>query len=75
MSMMSAPIDSAVAHVGFHFGASFIEVSRFCDAVRSGSQAEVDVHDGLRSVLIGVAAHKSIDEGRPIAIGDILSPL
>lgn len=72
LTAVPAPIDPAVNHVGFHFGASFIEVSRFCDAVRNGARPEVNVWDGLRSVLIGVAAHRSIDEGRPIAISEIL---
>jgi predicted dehydrogenase len=72
MNAVPAPIDESVKHVGFHFGASFIEVSKFCDAVRSGSAPDVDVRDGLRSVLVGVAAHRSIDEGRPVAISELL---
>lgn len=64
-------IDLSVAHVGFHFGASFVEVARFCDAVRSGAMPEVDVQAGLMSVAIGVAAHQSIDEGRPIDMSEL----
>ena len=63
-------IDSAVAHVGFHFGASFIECRRFVDAVLTNSKPEVSVVDGLWSVLIGAAAHKSIDEQRPVLISE-----
>lgn len=63
-------IDPAVAHVGFHFGASFIECRRFVDAVMENSQPEVSVVDGLWSVLIGAAAHKSIDEQRPVLISE-----
>lgn len=73
MISVPAPIDESVNHVGFHFGASFVEVSKFCDAVRSGSTPDVDVHDGLRSVLVGVAAHRSIDDGRPVAISELIS--
>jgi len=64
------PLDLSVAHVGFHFGASFIEVARFCDAVRGGSAAEVDVRDGLWSVVVGAAAHRAIDERRPVEIAE-----
>ena len=32
-----------------------------------------DVRDGAMSVLIGIAARKSIDEGRPIRIADLTS--
>jgi predicted dehydrogenase len=67
-----APIDESVNHIGFHFGASFVEVSKFCDAIRTGSPPDVDVRDGLRSVLVGVAAHRSIDEGRPVAISELM---
>ena len=63
-------IDPSVAHVGFHFGASYIECARFVDAVRTGSPAEVTVEDGLWSVVIGAAAHRSIDEGRVVGIAE-----
>ena len=72
VSAVPAPIDPMVAHVGFHFGASYVEVARFCDAVRNGTPAEVDVTDGLMSVVIGAAAHLSIDEGRPVTIEELL---
>ncbi len=67
----SATIDPSIAHVGFHFGASFVEVARFCDAIRLGAKPEVDVHAGLASVAIGVAAHRSIEEGRPIEMSEL----
>lgn len=63
-------IDPAVAHVGFHFGASFIECHRFVDAVLNNTPPEVNVTDGLWSVVIGAAAHKSIDEQRPVLISE-----
>lgn len=66
-----AEIDESVAHVGFHFGASYVELSRFVDAVRDGRAPEVDVRAGLMSVAIGVAAHRSIDEGRPIMMSEL----
>ena len=63
-------IDSDVGHVGFHFGASFIECKRFIDAVANGTNPEVTVEDGLWSVVIGAAAHRSIDEGRVVEISE-----
>ena len=63
-------ISQDVAHVGFHFGASFIECKKFIEAVRSGTSPEVDVHDGLWSVVIGAAAHRSIDEARSVDISE-----
>jgi predicted dehydrogenase len=63
-------MDPSVAHAGFHFGASYVEVARFCDAVRDGTGAEVNVSDGLWSVAVGAAAHRSIDEGRPVMLSE-----
>jgi predicted dehydrogenase len=68
---LPAPMDESVAHVGFHFGASYVEMARFCEAVRNDSPPEVDVRAGLSSVAIGVAAHRSIDEGRPILMSEL----
>jgi predicted dehydrogenase len=65
-----APIDPMVAHTGFHFGASYVEVARFCEAVRTGGSAEVTTSDGLWSVAVGAAAHRSIDEGRPVSLAE-----
>ena len=65
---VSIPPD--VAHVGFHFGASFIECKRFVDAVLNNRPPEVDVVDGLWSVVIGAAAHRSIDERRIVEIAE-----
>jgi myo-inositol 2-dehydrogenase/D-chiro-inositol 1-dehydrogenase len=59
-----------VGHVGFHFGASYIECRKFVDAVTSGSRPEVGVEDGLWSVVVGAAAHRSIDEGRIVEISE-----
>lgn len=67
---ISVGIDPSVAHVGFHFGASFIECRRFVDAVLQNSVPEVSVTDGLWSVVIGAAAHKSIEEQRPVLISE-----
>jgi predicted dehydrogenase len=63
------PVDS-VGHVGFHHGASWVECRRFVDAVLDGGTAEVGVSDGLWSVAVGAAAHRSIDEGRVVSLSE-----
>jgi predicted dehydrogenase len=63
-------IDPDIAHVGFHFGASFLECKKFVDAVMSGSSPAVTVEDGLWSVVVGAAAHRSIDERRSVDISE-----
>ena len=62
--------DEDVGHVGFHHGASYVELRRFIDAVRGNGAVEVDAAAGLWSVVIGAAAHRSIDERRPVDIAE-----
>ncbi len=64
--------DPRVAYEGFHHGSSYLEHLDFLDAVRSGTAPEVGVADGLRSVALGVAAHRSIDEGRAVTLEEVL---
>ena len=35
---------------------------------------EVTVEDGLWSVAVGAAAHRSIDEGRAVTLDEVLAP-
>ena len=63
--------DARVAHEGLHHGASYIEHLLFLEAIRHGGTPEVTVQDGLLSVAVGVAAHRSIDEGRPVALAEL----
>jgi predicted dehydrogenase len=64
--------DTAIRYPGHHFGASYLEHLRFADAVRHGKPAEIPLDEGLRAVATGLAAHRSIDEGRAVALSEIL---
>ena len=64
--------DDAILHRGLHHGASYLEHVGFAEAIRTAAPAAVTLHDGLMSVAVGVAAHRSIDEGRPVTIEEIL---
>jgi myo-inositol 2-dehydrogenase / D-chiro-inositol 1-dehydrogenase len=64
--------DTNIAYAGQHFGASFIEHQRFAQAIREGRPAEVTLEEGLRSVATGLAAHSSIDQGRVVALSEVL---
>ena len=65
---IAAPLDPRVAYEGFHRGSSFLSHLRFISCVRDGRPAEVTVDDGLWSVAMGAAAHRSIDESRPVLL-------
>lgn len=64
--------DDRVAYEGFHHGSSYLEHLDLLAAVRGGGTAGVDVADGLLSVAMGVAAHRSIDEGRVVDLDEVL---
>lgn len=66
--------DDRVRHVGHHHGASYLEHVDFCAAVREGTRPRVTVDDGLWSVAMGAAAHRSIDEGRPVRLDEMGLP-
>lgn len=63
--------DLSVKYLGHHYGASYIEHVKFRDAILNKTPAEVTLKDGATSVITGLAAHKSIREGRPVKISEI----
>ncbi|MEL7156413.1 MAG: Gfo/Idh/MocA family oxidoreductase [Actinomycetota bacterium] len=62
-----------IAFAGLHHGSSYLEHLAFIEAVRTGGPPPVTLDDGLWSVAIGVAAHRSIDEGRPVLMEEVLA--
>ena len=64
--------DTSIKYIGQHFGASYIEHQKFAHALRNGLPPEIPLEEGLRAVATGLAAHKSIDEGRVVALSEVL---
>lgn len=64
----------AVTYAGLHGGSSFVEHLRFRAAVLSGRPPDVTLADGLLSVAIGAAAHRSIAEHRRVDLAEFLRP-
>ena len=62
---------SDVPYMGHHHGSSYLEHVDFAEAIRTGGQAKVSIEDGLLSVAVGAAAHRSIDERRPVDIAEM----
>lgn len=67
---VSAATDERIGFVGFHHGASFLEHAAFVEAIGTGAAPAVTLEDGLWSVAVGAAAHRSIDEGRPVRLDE-----
>lgn len=66
----------SVDHVvvaGHHHGSSYFEHVEFVAAIHNGGSAAVTLDDGLWSVAVGEAAHRSIDEGRPVLLEDVVA--
>ena len=63
--------DTNIRYAGAHFGASYIEHQRFAAALREGRPAEIPLEEGLRSVATGIAAHRSIAEGRVVDMAEV----
>ena len=68
------PVRTSAPVVGHHHGSSYIELQRFRGAAVAGTPAECTPADGLWSVAMGQAAHRSIDEARPVAMSELLTP-
>ena len=66
-------VDDRIAYEGFHHGASYLEHLDFLAAIRTGGAPGVTVADGLVSVAMGVAAHRSIDERRVVTVDEVLA--
>ena len=64
--------DTNIRYLGQHFGASYIEHQKFARAVREGLPSEIPLDEGLRAVAVGLAAHRSIETGAPVALRDML---
>ena len=67
-----ADLPSDLQHQGAHHGSSWREHVAMQQAIRNNMPAEVTLHDGLMSVAMGEAAHRSIAAHRPIAMSEIL---
>jgi predicted dehydrogenase len=66
-------VDDDVRHVGLHHGASYLEHVAFRDAIVHRRPAAVTLDDGLWSVAVGEAAHRSIEEGRAVELAEVVS--
>jgi myo-inositol 2-dehydrogenase/D-chiro-inositol 1-dehydrogenase len=65
-----APMDPRVPYPDFHQGASYMEHLHLADAIRAGKPASVTLTEGMWAVATGAAAHRSIDERRPVELSE-----
>jgi len=63
---ISVPDD--LLEAGDHNGATYFQHQRFLDVVRGAAVPEVDLEDGKRAVLMGLAAQQAAAEGRVVTL-------
>jgi predicted dehydrogenase len=64
--------DDRIKYPGFHYGASYLEHLEFFHAMKEGHNPEVSLEEGMRSVAVGLAAHRSIETGRVVEISEVM---
>lgn len=63
-------VPQKILALGHHHGATWHQHKAFMKALKNGTEAEVTALDGLKAVAMGLAAHRSIDEGRPVEMSE-----
>ncbi len=61
-------VDEKILQAGDHHGSTYFQHLGFHKAVTAGGKVDVTLEDGLKSVLIGLAAEQSAREGRAISL-------
>ncbi|KAL3617910.1 hypothetical protein CASFOL_038231 [Castilleja foliolosa] len=66
--------DNRIKYDGLHHGSSYLEHLQFLSAIigKVTQAPAVDLHDGLISVAIGVAAQLSIEKGRFVSMEEVM---
>ncbi|MGI9493760.1 MAG: Gfo/Idh/MocA family protein [Geminicoccaceae bacterium] len=64
----TVPVDPGLLEIGDHNGATYFQHERFLRMLQEGGEPEVTVEDGLRAVIMGAAAERSIIEGTPVPL-------
>ena len=67
---LEIPVDAALLAAGDHNGSTYYQHRRFFDLVRgvAGQPVEVGLDDGLKAVLIGLAAEQSARAGQAVSL-------
>ena len=66
-------VEARLLEAGNHCGATYEEVKAFADAALGALPPTVTLGDGSKAVLLGLAAHRSIDTGMPVMWSDMLA--
>lgn len=62
------PVDDTLLAAGDHNGSTFYQHLGFYNAITKGSKVEVSIEDGLKAVVIGLAAQHSAKTGNAVEL-------
>jgi predicted dehydrogenase len=68
--LQEIPVDSTLLAAGDHNGSTYYQHVGFRTAILEGAPVEVTMADGLRAVVIGMAAQASIEQGQAMLLTD-----
>ena len=63
---LEVPVDPKLLEAGDHNGSTFYQHERFARVLRGEQSVEVTLQDGIKAVLVGLAAQRSIETGEAI---------
>ena len=63
---LTVPVDPKLLEAGDHNCSTFYQHERFARVIRGEQSVEGSLQDGLKAVLIGLVAHRSIETGKAI---------
>lgn len=67
---LDIPVDETLLAAGDHNGSTYYQHLGFFRAITEGSAVDVTVNDGLKAVILGLAAQESARTGRAVEITD-----
>ena len=63
---LDVPVDSKLLEAGDHNGSTFYQHEKFARVLRGKQLVEVSLQDGIKAVMVGLAAQRSIETGEAI---------
>ena len=63
-------VPAEILALGSHHGATWHQHKAFLKAVNNETEPEISALDGLKAVAMGMAAHLSIEQGRPVDMSE-----
>ncbi len=63
---LDVPVDPKLLEAGDHNGSTFYQHEKFARVLRGEQSVEVTLKDGIKAVMVGLAAQRSIETGEAI---------